>query len=150
MKMKSLRLKTFCKAFTIKDLGHAHYFLGLEIVRGDDEMHVNQWKYTLDILMDTGLMGSKAVDTPLPKGLKLEANQDDLLMEPEKYRRLIGRLLYLNFTIPDITYAVQQLSQFVGSPCQSYWNAATHVLRYLKGSPSTGLYFPVFIKINIL
>lgn len=101
-------------AFTIKDLGYTHYFLGLEIVQGEDGMHINQRKYVLDILMNTGLIGSKVVDTPLPKGLKLRTNQDELLIEPEKYRRLIGRLLYLNFTRPDITYAVQQLSQFLG------------------------------------
>lgn len=130
------------KDFSIKDIGYAHYFLRLEIVRGEDGTHVNQRKYTLDILTYAGLLGSKAVDTPLPKGLKLVASQNNQLVEPDKYWRLIGKLLYLNFTRLDISYAVQQLSQYVGSPYQQHWDAAIHVLRYLKGSPSKGLFFP--------
>lgn len=97
----------------------------------------------LDILSDTGLLGAKVVDTPLSRGHKFVTDQSDLLTEPDRYRRLIGRLLYLNFTRPDITYAVQQLSQFVGVPCQQHWDATIHVLRYLKWSPSKGIYFPV-------
>lgn len=123
-------------------MGYAHFFLGLEIVRGKKGTHVNQRKYVLDILSDAWLIGSKSVDTPLPRGLKLIASKDKLLSEPNKYKRLIGRLLYLNFTRSDITYAVQQLSQFVGSPCQQQWDAAIHVLRYLKGCPSKGPYLP--------
>lgn len=107
-------------AFFIKDIGSAHYFLGLEIVCGVDGTHINQRKYVLDILTNTGLLGSKATDTPLPRGIKLEAGQKNLLLEPNRYRRLIGKLLYLNFTRPDITYDVQQLSQFVASSCQEH------------------------------
>lgn len=125
--------------FSIKDLGHVHYFLGLEIVRSKDGTYVNQRKYILDVLSDAGLLGCKTVDTPLPKNCKLVASQVKPLAEPEKYRRLVGRLLYMNFTRPDITYVVQQLSQFVEAPCQEHWDAALHVLRYLKGCLSKGI-----------
>ena len=54
----------------------------------------------------------------------------------------MGRLLYLNFTRPDISHAVQQLSQFLHAPTDLHWKAAVHVLRYLKGTPSKGLFFP--------
>lgn len=57
------------KLFTIKDLGNAKYFLGLEIVRKKDGMYVNQRKYILDIISDAGLTGSKPVYTPLPREL---------------------------------------------------------------------------------
>lgn len=96
----------------------------------------------MDILSDAGLLGCKPVDTPLPRDGKYLARESNALREPNKYRRLIGRLLYLNFTRPDITHAVQQLSQYVGTPCQHHWDAALHVLRYLKGCPSKGIYFP--------
>lgn len=105
------------KTFTIKDLGYARYFLGLEITCGTEGTYINQRKYTLDILFDAGLLGSKPVFTPLPKNIKLVFDQGNPLPNPDKYRRLVGRLLYLNFTRPDITYAVQQLSQFVSAPC---------------------------------
>ena len=63
------------------------------------------------------------------------------MQEPERYRRLVGRLLYLNFTRPDISYAVQQLSQYLHAPTDIHWKAAVHVLKYLKGCPSKCLFY---------
>lgn len=79
-------------------------------------MYANQRKYILDIISNASLMGSKPVHTSLPRELKLAANQGEPLRDPDRFRRLEGRLLYLNFTRPDVAYAVQQLSQFVGAP----------------------------------
>ena len=62
-----------------------------------------------------------------------------MLKELEKYRRLIGKLLYLNISKHDISYSVQQLSQFVNSPCQAHYKVVIYLLRYLKGCPSKGL-----------
>ncbi|KAL0317536.1 UNVERIFIED_CONTAM: Retrovirus-related Pol polyprotein from transposon RE2 [Sesamum angustifolium] len=64
-----------------------------------------------------------------------------MLPDPGTYRCLVGRLLYLEFTRPDISFAVQQLSQFLQAPRISHWDAALQVLRYLKGTPSTGFSF---------
>ncbi|KAK6151368.1 hypothetical protein DH2020_014003 [Rehmannia glutinosa] len=128
--------------FTIKDLGFAKYFLGLEIARSETGTYINQRKYILDILTDIGLTNCKPYSTPLPLGLKLTGDAGELLSDPATYRRLIGHLLYLNFTRPDITFAVQQLSQFVNSPRKSHWDAAVHVVRYLKDTPSNGHFFP--------
>lgn len=58
------------------------------------------------------------------------------------YRCLVGQLLYLNFTRPDLSHATQQLSQFVARPTKTHWKAALHVLRYLKGCPSLSLHIP--------
>lgn len=96
--------------FTIKDLEHAKYFLGLELVRSVNDLYVHQRKYILDLLQDTGLVGCKPAATPLPKGVKFSSNQGELIADPQQYRSLIGRLLYLGFTRPDISYATQQLS----------------------------------------
>ncbi|KAK4382735.1 Retrovirus-related Pol polyprotein from transposon RE2 [Sesamum angolense] len=126
--------------FTIKDLGQAKYFLGLELARSSHGLQVSQHKY-LDILADTSMLAAKPASTPFPLGLKLVLEDGALLPNPNKYRRLIGRLLYLGFTRPDISFAVQQLSQFLQAPRTSHWDAALHVLRYLKGTPSTGLFF---------
>ncbi|KAK9749334.1 hypothetical protein RND81_02G118600 [Saponaria officinalis] len=79
---------------------------------------------------------------PLPRGLKLSTDDGLPLDDPEVYRRLIGRLLYLNMTRPDISYAVQHLSQFMSSPRQPHLQAALHVVRYLKGTSTAALFYP--------
>ncbi|KAL0403961.1 UNVERIFIED_CONTAM: Retrovirus-related Pol polyprotein from transposon RE2 [Sesamum radiatum] len=128
--------------FTIKDLGHAKYFLGLELARSAHGLLVTQQKFLSDILRDVHMLDAKAVSTPLPPGLKLTADAGAILPDPGTYRRLVGRLLYLGFTRPDVSFAVQQFSQFLQRPRSSHWTAALHVLRYLKGSSSLGLFFP--------
>ncbi|KAL0367257.1 UNVERIFIED_CONTAM: Retrovirus-related Pol polyprotein from transposon RE1 [Sesamum radiatum] len=128
--------------FTIKDIGDARYFLGLEIARNSTGLYVAQTKYIVDIIKDTGLEQAKAASTPFPPGLKLSTDCGALLQKPDSYRRLVGRLLYLGFTRPDISHSVQQLSQFLTQPCESHWQAAIHVVRYLKGCTSIGLFFP--------
>lgn len=74
--------------------------------------------------------------TSLPKGHKFDATSPPVDYA-EQYRRLIGRLLYLNLTRPDFTYKVQHLSQFVASPC----NIHLHVIKYLKGTSTMGLFY---------
>lgn len=93
-------------AFTIKDLGHAKFFLGLEIARSNEGVSVTQKKYINDIIFYTGLIQAKGVPTPLPPGLQLQEDDGDLLEDPSQYRRVIGRLLYLIFSHPDIMYSV--------------------------------------------
>ncbi|KAL0377966.1 UNVERIFIED_CONTAM: Retrovirus-related Pol polyprotein from transposon RE2 [Sesamum radiatum] len=99
--------------------------------------------YVDDVLVaDTGLSNAKAATTPLPPGIKFSTTAENQLLNPESYRRLIGRLLYLSFSRPDISHATQQLSQYMQTPCQQHWNAALHLVKYLKGTPCIGLFFP--------
>ncbi|KAL0416136.1 UNVERIFIED_CONTAM: putative mitochondrial protein [Sesamum latifolium] len=123
--------------FTIKDLGLVKYFLGIELARSSQGMLGTQSKYITDIIRDLGLEHGKGANTPLPPRIKLSAEGGTLLIDPSRYRRLVGRNLYLNFTRPDVSHAAQQLSQFLQHPFQSHWNAATHLVRYLKGSLTT-------------
>ncbi|KAL2253231.1 UNVERIFIED_CONTAM: Retrovirus-related Pol polyprotein from transposon RE2 [Sesamum indicum] len=128
--------------FSIKDLGCARYFLGLQIARSAAGTSITQSKYIHDIIRDCGLQSAKPVATPLPSGIKLHSTSGAPLADPERYRRLVGRLLYLCFTRPDISHSVQQLSQFIQTPCQSHWRAVLHLVRYLSSCPDLGLFFP--------
>ncbi|KAL2230795.1 UNVERIFIED_CONTAM: Retrovirus-related Pol polyprotein from transposon RE2 [Sesamum indicum] len=128
--------------FTIKYIGDARYFLGLEIARCSDGLYISQTKYVIDIIRDIGLCKSRPASTPFPQGLRLQSTSDDLLPRPDSYRLLVDRLLYLGFTRPDISHSVQQLSQFLTHPCESHWQAALHVVRNLKSCPSKSLFFP--------
>lgn len=104
------------KAFTIKDLGEMRYFLGIEIARNDQGVFINQRKYINDLVKDLKLEESTPTRTPFPSGTKLSTHEGELLTDPESYRRMVGRLLYLNLSRPDISYSVQKLSQFMGEP----------------------------------
>ena len=129
--------------FTIKDLGLARYFLGIELCSTEHGTYLHQRKYVLDLLKDAGLTAAKPTSFPLPQNLKLSLDKGNLISDPESYRRLVGRLLYLSMTRPDISYTVQHLSQFVSSPKEPHLQAAMHLLRYLKGSINKGLFYPV-------
>ncbi|KAJ8773867.1 hypothetical protein K2173_008330 [Erythroxylum novogranatense] len=127
-------------AFKIKDLGPAKYFLGLELARSSARINLSQHKYTIDLLQDIGFLLSKPVATPMASDLRLSSS-GDFIADPSSFRCLIGKLLYLTTTRPDISFAVQQLSQFMTSPTTSHLQAAHRVLRYLKQSPGQGLFF---------
>lgn len=88
--------------FTIKDLGQLKYFLGLEVARSKSEISTGQKKYALDILQDTCLIGSKPVAFLMKSSIKLIANDSNLYENALAYKRLVGRLLYLTTTRPDL------------------------------------------------
>ena len=131
------------REFRIKDLGDLKFFLGLEIARTSKGIHLCQRKYTLDILSESGMLGCKPNLTPMDYSTKLQADSGSLLSaeSSSSYRRLIGKLIYLTNTRPDITYAVQQLSQYMATPTNAHLQAAFRILRYLKGTPGSGLFF---------
>ncbi|KAL2238004.1 UNVERIFIED_CONTAM: Retrovirus-related Pol polyprotein from transposon RE2 [Sesamum indicum] len=127
--------------FTIKDMGEARFFLELEICRSKDGIVLSQTKYTNDIISDVGMTQAKVTSTPLTAGIKLSNSEEEQMQNPEAYRRLLGRLLYLGFTRPDICHGTQQLSQYMQHPNKSHWDAALHLVRYLKGTANRGLLF---------
>ncbi|XP_031131940.1 uncharacterized protein LOC116033327 [Ipomoea triloba] len=128
--------------FKIKDLGNLSYFLGIEAQYSTKGLNICQRKYALEILSETGFLECKPARTPMAPGSKLAHGEGLPVDDPSSYRRLVGRLLYLTATRPDIAYAVQQLSQFVDAPTDHHLSAAHRVLRYIKSSPGQGLFYP--------
>ncbi|XP_016207037.1 uncharacterized protein LOC107647480 [Arachis ipaensis] len=94
------------------------------------------------MLKDHGLLDCKPSSTPIDYTTKLCKDNGDDLADSVEYRKLIGRLLYLTNTRPDICFAVEKLSQYLDQPRKNHMSAAIRILKYLKGCPVTGLLFP--------
>lgn len=92
------------------------YYLGIEVSRESSSILLNQRKYILDLLKNCSMENYSPTSFPIPKGLKLQIYDGEKFSDLESYRRIIDKLLYLNMTKPDISYAVQQLSRFISNP----------------------------------
>ncbi|GKB53097.1 ribonuclease H-like domain-containing protein [Tanacetum coccineum] len=139
------KFKVFLKSkFMIKDLGKLKYFLGIEVINTDKGIYLNQKKYVLDLLSEYGMLACKPAKTPLMSKLVISSkatDNDHILDNIIDYQKLMGKLIYLTNTRPDISYDVHCLSQFTHSPLKSHLKIAFKILRYLKSYPGLGIHF---------
>lgn len=135
--------------FKLKILGDVKYFLGLEIAKSDKGIHFCQHKYAPQLLSDTGLTTAKPATIPMDPRISLSETEGDLLPDAAEYRRLVGKLTYLTISWPDIAYYVNKLSQFMSKPCVAHLQAVQQVLRYIKGTPAQGLFFPATSNLKL-
>jgi histone deacetylase 1/2 len=128
-------------AFAVKDLGHLHYFLGVEVARHKGGLTLTQRQYALDLLRRAGMLKCKTADTPMSVVTKLFPADSPLLVDEDAttYRSIVGGLQYLTLTRPDLAFAVNRVCQFLHSPTEEHWSAVKRILRFVHGTLDHGL-----------
>ncbi|RVW38703.1 Retrovirus-related Pol polyprotein from transposon RE1 [Vitis vinifera] len=127
--------------FEMKDLGSLRYFLGMEVARNKIGISVSQRKHVLDLLGETGLVGCKPVETPVDSNVKIDTQKVNNPIDSGRYQHLVGKLIYLSYTRPDIAFAVSWVSQIMHAPAEEHMVAVYRILKYLKGTLGRGLFF---------
>eukprot|EP00253_Pinus_taeda_P033051 PITA_33051 len=127
--------------FEMKEMGLMHYFLGMEVSHKDGEVFVSQGKYANDILWRFHMDKCKPMQNPLIGNWRKEDATSGELVVAIVYWKIVGSLMYLVNTQPDLCFAVNQLSQAMVQPTKLFWKAVKHVLRYLRGTSQYGLWY---------
>ncbi|KAE8698166.1 tir-nbs resistance protein [Hibiscus syriacus] len=127
--------------FQMKELGQLKHFLGLEVDRTHEGIFLCQQKYAKDLLKKFGMLECKSTSTPMEPNIKMCTHEGKDLEDATMYRQLVGSLIYLTLTRPDISYAVGVMSQYMQNPKKPHLEAVRRILRYVKNTIDYGLLY---------
>ncbi|CAL8099446.1 unnamed protein product [Prunus armeniaca] len=127
--------------FQMKELGQLKHFLRLEVDRTQERIFLCQQKYAKDLLQKFGMLESKPISTPMEPNVKMCAYEGKDLEDATMYRQLVGSLIYLTLTRPNISYAVGVMSRYMQNPKKSHLDAVRRILRYVKSMIDYGLLY---------
>ncbi|KAK6150590.1 hypothetical protein DH2020_015522 [Rehmannia glutinosa] len=130
-----------CK-FEMSMMGELTFFLGLQVKQLKDGTFISQTKYTRDLMKKFGIKEKSYVKIPMNTSVKMNMDADGKTVDQTRHRALIGSLLYLTASRPDITFAVGVCARFQYEPKESHMTATKRILRYLKGCQEVGLWYP--------
>jgi hypothetical protein len=133
---------TMKKEFEMTDLGLMKYFLGIEVTQNDKGIFICQSKYAKDVLKRFRMINCSPVYTHGVDGTKLSREQNEMDFDSTIFRKLVGSLMYLTVTRPDIMYGISLISRFLDTPNNSHWKEGKSLLIYIAGTMNHGiLYF---------
>ena len=136
------KLKSFLThEFKIKDLRNLKYFLKMKIARSKTGIAISQRKYVLNLLKEIGMLGYKPTNTPINYIIKLGTVEGSALMDKGRYQRLVGKIIHLSYTRPNITFSISMVNQVMNNPIEEHMKVVYRILRYLKMTLGKGLYF---------
>lgn len=138
------------QVFEMTDLGLMSYFLGMEIKQLENYVFICQKKYAKEILKKFSMEDCKAIDTPINQKENLSKNDEADQVEEGYFRSLVGCLMYLTATRPDIQFAVSLLSRFMHCATETHMKAAKRVVRYIKGTIEFGVKFEKSEELKLL
>ena len=130
------------KEFEISLLGELTYFLGLQITQHDDGIFISHTKYIKEMLKRFDMEGYKVVSTPMVTSCKLSKDDTSPAADQKRYRSMIGSLLYVTASRPNVMQAVGQVARFQATPTETHVVAVKRIFRYLQGTKEFGLWYP--------
>eukprot|EP00253_Pinus_taeda_P020410 PITA_20410 len=129
--------------FEMTYMGLLRYFLGIKVDQNKNGIFISQAKYVNEVLGRCDMQDNKVAITPTLMGLKLSKEDSNKDFDPSVYKSIVGSLIYLTATRPDITHAVSLISKFMERPKETHWQATKRILRYVKGTKRYGIFYTV-------
>jgi hypothetical protein len=136
--------------FEMSMMGKMNHFLGLQIKQLKDGIFINQSKYCKELLKRFDMDSCKAMSTPMGSGTYVDQDESGTSIDITKYRGMIGSLLYLTASHPDIMFSVCLCARFQANPKESHLMAVKRIMKYLKGTTNVGLWYPKGSVCNLL
>ncbi|KAK8944818.1 hypothetical protein KSP39_PZI007744 [Platanthera zijinensis] len=127
--------------FEMSSMGELKYFLGLQVKQSEDGIFISQTKFTKELLKKFGMENATSMRTPMASAMSLDKDEKGKPFDETKYRSIIGSLLYLTASRPDIMFSTCVCARFQVNSKESHYIAAKRILRYLKGIPNLGLWY---------
>lgn len=127
--------------FDMSDLGRMKYFLGVEVVQGSEGILINQRKYANEVLERFGMEQCNPVKNPVVPGFQHGKDEASTSVDATAYKQMLGSLMYLNATRPDLAYVLSLIIRFMERPTKLHQQAIKRVMRYLKGTAELGIFY---------
>nr|GEV58507.1 copia protein [Tanacetum cinerariifolium] len=129
-----------CSKFKMSMMAKYHFFLGLQILQSPRGIFLNQSKYALEFLKKYGMESSNLVDTNMVENPKLDEDTQGKAVDPTHYRGMVGTLMYLTASRPDLTFNVCMCARHHAKPIEKHLHAVKRIFKYLRGIVNRGLY----------
>jgi hypothetical protein len=136
--------------FEMSMIGELSYFLSLQIKQLKNGTFVSQGKYIKDMLKKFGMNEAKPISTPIGTNINLDSDASGNMADQKLYRSMIGSLLYVTTSRPDVMFSVCMCARFQASPRESHLKATKRILKYLKHTQNVGLWYPKGAKFKLV
>ncbi|GJZ70142.1 retrovirus-related pol polyprotein from transposon TNT 1-94 [Tanacetum coccineum] len=128
--------------FQMSMMGQMSFFLGLQVSQNPEGIFINQSKFALEILKKFGMDSYDPIDTPMVDRLKLDEDPLGIPIDQTRFRSMVGSLMYLTASKPDLVFAVCMCARYQASPTKKHLEVLKRVFRYLRGTINWGLWYP--------
>ncbi|GJV73216.1 retrovirus-related pol polyprotein from transposon TNT 1-94 [Tanacetum coccineum] len=133
--------KIMCSKFKMSMMGKISFFLGLQIFQNPRGIFINQSKYAFKSLNKYGFDTCDLVDTPMVEKSKVDEDKEGKVVDLSHYRGMIGTLLYLKSSRPDLQFAICMCARYQAWPTEKHLHAVKRIFRYLRGIVNRGLWY---------